>query len=379
MKTFVALLLLAATLTPCFSQIRAKRAAPIVIAHRGASGYMPEHTLAAYRLAVEQGADFIEPDLVSTKDGVLVARHENEISGTTDVGARSEFAARRATKVIDGASLTGWFTEDFTLAELKQLRCRERIPQLRPQNAEYDGRFEIPTLQEVIDLAKSMSRKVGRRVGVYPETKHPTYFRSVGLPLEEKLVRTLHRNGFRGKRDPAFIQSFEVGNLRALRKMTRLRLVQLLDAKGGPYDLAARGDKRTYADMITQAGLADVATYADGIGPNKDLIVPRDRDNKLLPHTSLVADAHAAGLVVHPFTFRRENYFLSSDLRAGSPDDPAYLRLEGKAGEEYRLFFGLGVDGLFSDNPDAAVAGREPQASSTPGKAQKRTGSKPIR
>ena len=328
------------------------RRLPLVIGHRGASGYRPEHTLASYRLAIGMGADFIEPDLVSTKDGVLVARHENEISGTTDVAAHPEFADRRATKTIDGVSLTGWFTEDFTLAELRTLRAKERIPDLRPDNTAFDGLYQVPTFQEVIDLAKRAG------VGIYPETKHPTYFDSIGLSLEEPLLATLRANGYQGPKAKVFIQSFETGNLKELNRRTRLPLVQLLSDVGAPYDLVAAGDPRTYADLSTPEGLAEIATYADGIGPSKNQIVPRDADGNLLEPTSLVDDAHKAGLLVHPYTFRNENNFLPADFRQGNPASPAYLRATGDAPAEYRLFFRLGVDGLFSDNPDTAVASR---------------------
>jgi glycerophosphoryl diester phosphodiesterase len=325
---------------------------PIVIGHRGASGYRPEHTLAAYTLAIDMGADYIEPDLVSTKDHVLVARHENDITATTDVAAQPEFADRRTTKTIDGVSITGWFTEDFTLAELRTLRAKERLPDVRPANTAFDGLYQVPTFQEVIDLAKQ------RHVGIYPETKHPTYFRSIGLPLEEPLVRALDANGYRGPNAPVFIQSFEVGNLKELNRKTRLPLVQLLDATGRPYDFVVSGDPRTYADLATPAGLAEIATYAEGIGPNKNLIVPRDAQNRLTSPTMLVRDAHRAGLVVHPWTFRRENTFLPEDFRQGNPASPFYLQATGDFPAELRLFYKLGVDGLFSDNPDIAVAVR---------------------
>jgi glycerophosphoryl diester phosphodiesterase len=331
---------------------RTWRNAPIVIAHRGASGHRPEHTLAAYELAIEMGADFIEPDLVSTSDGVLVARHENEISTTTDVAEHSEFADRQTTKMIDGIPFTGWFTEDFTLAELKTLRARERLPSLRPDNTAFDGLYEIPTLQEVIDLAQSAG------VGIYPETKHPSYFDSIGLSLEEPLVETLHDNGYRKRRAPVFIQSFETANLRELNEMTELRLVQLLNNIGQPYDFVLAGDPRTYTDLATPQGLREIATYADGIGPNKTLIVPLDAQGNLQDPTSLVDDAHAAGLVVHPWTFRNENMFLPADFRAGDPQAATYLMATGDAPAEYRLYFDLGVDGLFSDYPDTAVATR---------------------
>jgi glycerophosphoryl diester phosphodiesterase len=331
---------------------RGKRRLPLVIGHRGASGYRPEHTLASYRLAIGMGADFIEPDLVSTRDHVLVARHENEISGTTDVADHPEFADRKATKTIDGVALTGWFTEDFTLAELRTLRAKERIPLLRPDNTAFDGLFQVPTFQEVIDLAK------GAGVGIYPETKHPTYFDSIGLSLEEPLLAALGANGYQGPKAKVFIQSFEVGNLKELRRRSRLPLVQLLSDVGAPYDLVAAGDPRTYADLSTPEGLAEIATYADGIGPSKNQIVPRDPAGSLLEPTSLVADAHRAGLLVHPYTFRNENNFLPANFRQGDPDSPVYLRATGDAPAEYDRFFGLGVDGLFADNPDTAVAAR---------------------
>jgi glycerophosphoryl diester phosphodiesterase len=326
--------------------------APLVIGHRGASGYRPEHTLASYSLAIDLGADFIEPDLVSTKDHVLVARHENDITGTTDVASHPEFADRKTTKVIDGVSHTGWFTEDFTLAELRTLRARERLPEVRPTNTAFDGLYQIPTFQEVIDLAKR------GHVGIYPETKHPTYFDSIGLSLEEPLLATLRANGYHGGHAPVFIQSFEVGNLKELRRKTDLPLVQLIDESGRPYDFVVSGDPRTYRDLITPAGLAEIATYADGIGPSKNLIVPRDASNHLTAPTSLVRDAHEAGLVVHPWTFRRENTFLPEDFRRGNPASPVYPQAFGDFPAELRLFYSLGVDGVFSDNADVAVAVR---------------------
>jgi glycerophosphoryl diester phosphodiesterase len=325
---------------------------PIVIGHRGASGYRPEHTLASYQLATEMGADYIEPDLVSTKDHVLVARHENNIKDTTDVADHPEFADREATKVIDGVSVSGWFTEDFTLAELKTLRAKERLPAVRPANTAFDGLYQVPTFQQVIDLARR------RHVGIYPETKHPTYFRSIGLPLEGPLVRTLRANGYQGRNARVFIQSFEVGNLRRLNRMTDVPLVQLIDATGKPYDFVVSGDPRTYADLVTPAGLAEVATYADGVGVNKDLIVPRDAQNRLLSPTTLIRDAHRAGLLVHSWTFRRENTFLPEDFRQGNPASPVYLQAPGDFPAELRLFYKLGLDGVFSDNPDVAVAVR---------------------
>ncbi|MBY0521388.1 MAG: glycerophosphodiester phosphodiesterase [Sphingomonas sp.] len=313
-------------------------AQPIVIAHRGASGLRPEHTLASYTLAIDQGADFIEPDLVLTKDNVFVARHENDITGTTDVATHPEFAARKTTKVIDGESHSGWFTEDFTLAELKTLRAKERLPQLRPSNAKFDGQFDIPTLAEVIALAKA------HHVGIYPETKHPSYFAAIGQPMEARLVAQLKAAGWDSADAPVFIQSFEVNNLKALHKMTRIRLIQLMDSTGGPADKAAP----SYAAMTTPAGLKAVAAYAYGIGPNATMIWKGEG-----PPTSLVADAHAAGLKLHPWTFRAENFFLPSAFRVGA--DPA---AHGRIEDVIRAFIGFGVDGFFTDFPAIGVAAR---------------------
>ena len=322
---------------------------PIVIGHRGASGFRPEHTLAAYELAIAMGADYIEPDLVITSDGVLVARHENEISGTTDVAEHPEFADRETTKTIDGETITGWFTEDFTLAELKTLRAKERLPDIRPANTAFDGRFEIPSLQEIIDLAKEHG------VGIYPETKHPSYFDSIGLSLEEPLVSALEDNGFTSTGDPVFIQSFEVGNLMELSEMTDLPLVQLLDDSGAPWDLVESGDSRMYADLATPEGLAEIATYAQGIGVNKNLVIPRDENDNLIEPTSLIDDAHAAGLIVHAWAFRDENTFLPNDFRVGDPSDPEFPRTSGDGVEEQVLFLEQGLDGLFTDQPDTGV------------------------
>jgi glycerophosphoryl diester phosphodiesterase len=325
-------------------------AQPLVIGHRGASGYRPEHTLASYRLAAEMGADYIEPDLVSTKDGVLVARHEPEISGTTDVADHPEFADRKKTQLVEDTLMTGWFTEDFTLRELKTLRAKERLPALRPQNAAYDGRFEIPTFKEVLDLRARLSRQLHREIGVYPETKHPIYFRSIGLPLEPGLVRTLERYGLNRRNAPVFAQSFATHNLWAMRPWLKVPIVQLLN----PKDAHPADDPGvTYGELATPAGLRSVARYADGVGPSKDYIVPRDAAGRSLAPTSFVRDAHAAGLKVHPYTFRRENEFLPLELRSSS--DPAGI---GDLKAEIRQFFALGVDGLFTDNPDIGVAAR---------------------
>ena len=305
---------------------------PIVIGHRGASGYRPEHTLASYELAIEQGADFIEPDVVATRDGVLIARHENEIGGTTDVATHPEFAARQTTKLIDGVALTGWFTEDFTLGELQALRARERLPEVRPGSATFDGRFGIPTLLEIVDLVRRESERRERPIGLYPETKNPTWFRSIGLPLEEPLVATLHGAGYRGMDAPVFIQSFEADSLRRLAELTSMRLVQLLAA--GP-QAAERTDSRA---------LADVARYARAIGADKCLVIPRDGAEHLLAPSSLVADAHAAGLLVHAWTFRAEAAFLPANIR--------------DAAAEYAVFYATGLDGVFADQPELAVAAR---------------------
>ena len=331
------------------AMIAAATVQPLVIAHRGASGERPEHTLASYSLAIDQGADFVEPDLVMTKDKMMVARHENEISGTTDVAAHPEFAARKATKTIDGHSVSGWFTEDFTLAELKTLRARERLPQLRAANARYDGQFEIPTFREILDLVATHNRTATHKVGVYPEIKHGSYFSGLGMNMETPLLTTLKSYGYTKASDPVFIQSFEVGNLQRLRKRTKLRLVQLIDATGSPADQA----NLTYTTMVTPVGLKTVAGYADAIGVAKALIVPRDAAGKSLAPTTLIADAHAAGLKVHAWTFRAENAFLPQELRVGEAPEG-----RGKLAGELREFFDLGIDGVFSDYPGVAVSVR---------------------
>lgn len=335
---------------------------PLVIGHRGASGYRPEHTLASYRLAIAMGADYVEPDLVSTKDGVLVARHENEISGTTDVAEHPEFAGRRTTKTVDGRRVTGWFTEDFTLAELKTLRAVERLPRTRPANTRYDGRYEIPTFEEVLELVARESRRRGEVVGVYPETKHPTYFREIGLALEEPLVRALRAHHLDRPNAEVFIQSFETGNLRDLARVVRVPLVQLVDAAGAPYDLAATGDARTYADLVTPAGLREIATYADAVGANKDLVLPRDDAGETTTPSDLVDDAHDAGLDVHVWTMRDENRFMARNYWNGTDPDA-----KGDAFAEYADMYAAGVDGVFSDHPDTAVAAREELAAHSSG------------
>lgn len=318
----------------------------LVIAHRGASGNMVEHTLEAYQKGIDDGADFIEPDLVLTKDGVLVARHENEISGTTNVADKPEFADRKTTKSVDGQDYTGWFTEDFTLAELKTLRAKERLPDVRPENVQYDGQFEIPTFEEILQLLKGHEAKTGERVGVYPETKHPSYFVSIGLAHEEPMLALLGKYGFNDADDPVFIQSFETSNLRALNAKTDIRLVQLVAGQGGPFDLP---DIR-YADMLTPAGLAEIAKYADGIGPSKNLVIPRNAEGLLSGPTGLVAAAHEAGLVVHPWTFRIENVFLPADFQGGYTASAI-----GDVKAEIKAYLATGVDGIFSDNPREAV------------------------
>jgi glycerophosphoryl diester phosphodiesterase len=336
----------------------------LVIGHRGASGYVPEHTLTSYFIAIQQGADYIEPDLVSTRDGVLIARHENEIGGTTDVAQHPEFAARKTRKTIDGTPVEGWFTEDFTLAELKTLRARERIAQLRPGNARFDGQFEIPTLEEILALVRSIETQrtevvhgrgaASRRIGIYPETKHPSYFAAAGLALEKPLLATLERYGYRGRDAPVYIQSFEVGNLKALRHITQIPLVQLIAASGAPYDFVANGDRRTYADLVTPAGLREIAGYADAIGVEKSLVIARGPDDNLGTPTSLVRDAHEAGLKVHAWTFRAENYFLPTALRSGSD-----VSAPGDVGAEVKAYLATGLDGFFIDQPILGVRARD--------------------
>ncbi|WP_426210196.1 glycerophosphodiester phosphodiesterase [Massilia sp. TWP1-3-3] len=332
---------------------------PAVTGHRGASALRPEHTLASYLQAIDDGADIIEPDLVATKDGVLVARHENDISGTTNVAAASAFAARKTTKTIDGVPVNGWFTEDFTLAELKTLRAKERIPANRPANAAFDGQFEIPTLQEVIDLVKKESAARHKVIGIYPETKHPSYFKSIGLPLEKRLVDQLVASGYRGKAAAVFIQSFEVANLKELRGMTDMRIVQLIDnpknppapngaPRNAPYDFVAAGSARTYADMVTPAGLKDIAAYADVVSPYKEVIIARTAANELGTPTSFVADAKAAGLKVHTWTLRPENPFLPVSLRK---PDVASLTQRGDSVAEINAYLKAGIDGFFTDDP----------------------------
>ena len=327
-----------------------------IYGHRGAAGYRPEHTLASYRVGARLGADYIEPDLVSTKDHVLVARHEPEISQTTNVADHPEFASRKTTKIIDGQTFTGWFTEDFTLAELKTLRAKERLPAIRQHNTIYDGRYRIPTFEQVIALRDRLSRQLHRRIGLVPELKHSTYFRSIGLPLEEPFVKTLRRHHIAKAAGKVTVQSFEISNLKALnRRLPGVPLVQLFDVKTKkPGDVLAAGGSTTYGDMATPSGLRRVARYADVASPSKDYIVPRDAAGRSLAPTSFIRDAHAAGLQVVAYTFRNENTFLPLELRFGA--NPADY---GNALAEYRQFYRLGVDGVFSDNPDTAKTVRD--------------------
>lgn len=329
---------------------------PLVIAHRGASGYRPEHTLAAYELAVAMGADVIEPDLVSTKDGVLVDRHEPEISGTTDVAGRPEFAGRKTTKHRDGQQVTGWFTEDFTLAELKTLRAVERLPQLRQHNTGYDRRWQVPTFDEVLRLRADLSKRYGRPIGIIPEIKHSTYFRAKGINQERATVALVTEHRLNHPGAPVWIQSFELGNLRELRSELgyRANLVFLTTAKDAPYDLAAAGEPTTYADLTTPAGLRQLAGWGiNTLGPEKAQVIPRDADGRLGTPTALVKDAHAAGLKVTPWTFRNENSFLPADYRVGA--DPAH---HGRAIAEIVTFLRTGIDGFFTDQPDTGVEAR---------------------
>ncbi len=318
---------LALMATPSLAQTR-----PIVIAHRGASGERPEHTLLAYERAIDQGADFIEPDLVVTRDGHLVVRHENEISGTTDVAGRAEFAGRRTKKLIDGETLEGWFAEDFTLAELKTLRARERLPQLRPDSAKFDGREAIPTFQEVLDLARA------RKVGVYPEMKHPSFLAQAGLPIDGRLAEALKANGLDSATAPVFVQCFEAEPLKAFARLSKARRVQLVG-----------GDR---PEMVSAAGLKAIAAYAQGVGPDWSLVLPT-AEGTLGPATAVVADAHAVGLAVHPWTVRAENRFLPGSLRRGA--NPAD---HGDVAALFKALYAAGVDGVFSDFPGLAVAAR---------------------
>ncbi|MEV6140851.1 glycerophosphodiester phosphodiesterase [Streptomyces sp. NPDC051992] len=324
---------------------------PTVIGHRGTSGYRPEHTLGSYQLALDMGAHIIEQDLVPTRDGHLVCRHENDITATTDVADHPEFASRRTTKKVDGVSLTGWFTEDFTLAELKTLRAKERIPGTRQKNTLYDGRWEIPTFEEVLRWADREGRRRGKPVWLYVETKHPTYFRGLGLGLEEPLAKLLRRYNRHREQSPLILQSFEPGSIQRLARLVETPRVVLLSAAGErPWDFVTSGDPRTVADLVKPAGLKWMASFAQGIGPTLDLVIPKDASGRLTAPTTLVRDAHAQGLVLHPYTMRNENTFLPADFRRGT-DPNAY----GDAFGAFQAYFATGIDGVFSDNPDTAL------------------------
>ncbi|MFH9549724.1 glycerophosphodiester phosphodiesterase [Streptomyces sp. NPDC017435] len=328
---------------------------PTIIGHRGASGYRPEHTFGSYQLALDLGADIVEAgDLVPTRDGHLVCRHEPEIGGTTDVADHPEFAGRRTTKVLDGVSTTGWFTEDFTLAELKTLRAVERIPANRPHNTLYNGRWEIPTFEEVLKWQDEQTRKRGKQVWIYPETKHPTYFRRLGLGLEERVAKLLHKHGKDRKNSPVIVQSFEPSSIQRLNKLVDNPLVVLLSgAASRPWDFVEAGDPRTVADLVTRAGLREIAGYAQGIGPTLDLVIPKDAAGNLTTPTTLVKDAHAVGLILHPYTMRNENPFLPTGFRKGADAD-AY----GDSFGAFRTYFATGIDGVFTDNPDTGLLAR---------------------
>ncbi|MFI6147937.1 glycerophosphodiester phosphodiesterase [Streptomyces sp. NPDC051109] len=328
---------------------------PLVIGHRGASGYRPEHTLGSYQLALDLGADVVEQDLVPTKDGHLVCRHENEIGGTTDVADHPEFASRRTTKTVDGVAVTGWFTEDFTLAELKTLRAKERIPAVRQRNTLYDGRWDVPTFEEVLRWADREGRRRGKRVWLHVETKHPTYFRSLGLGLEEPLAKLLRRYGRDGLGAPLFLQSFEPSSIQRLSRLVSAPRVVLLSAAGTrPWDFEQAKDPRTVADLVKSEGLKWIAGFAQGIGPTMDLILPRDASGGLGAPTTLVQDAHARGLVLHPYTARNENTFLPAEYRKGT-DPNAY----GDAFGAFKRYFEQGIDGIFTDNADTGLLAAE--------------------
>ncbi|MDX3852667.1 glycerophosphodiester phosphodiesterase [Streptomyces sp. AK02-01A] len=325
-----------------------------IVGHRGASGYRPEHTLGSYQLALDLGAHVIEQDLVPTKDGHLVCRHENDITATTDVADHPEFAGRKTTKSVDGVSLTGWFTEDFTLAELKTLRAKERIPANRQRNTLYDGRWEIPTFEEVLRWAEDEGRRRGRKIWLYTETKHPTYFRGIGLGLEERLAKLLRRYGRDRKDSAIFLQSFEPSSMQRMAKLVSSPRVVLLDAAGTrPWDFKTANDPRTVSDLVKPEGLKWIASFAQGIGPTLDLIIPKDATGKLGTPTTLVRDAHAKGLILHPYTLRDENTFLPADFRRGT-DPNAY----GDAFGAFKRYFEQGIDGIFTDNPDTGLLAR---------------------
>lgn len=333
-----------------------EEAQPLVLGHRGAAGYRPEHTVGSYELAARMGADYIEPDLVSTKDHVLVARHENNIADTTNVAEVSEFADRKTTKTIDGREVTGWFTEDFTLAELKTLRAKERLPDIRQHNTLYDGRYEILTFQEVIDLRARLAKELHRPIGLLPELKHSTYFESIGLDLETPFVQTLRANHLDRPSSRTVVQSFEVTNLRELREKWKLRIPAVFNtsASGKPYDFVVSGDPRTYEDLTKPEELRKLAEFVDILGPSKHQVIPLEDDGTLGEPTSLVEDAHDAGLQVMPYTFRAENEFLPVDYRVG--DDPTDF---GRAIAEQERYLETGIDGLWCDQPDICLVARD--------------------
>ncbi|HEY0283048.1 MAG TPA: glycerophosphodiester phosphodiesterase family protein [Rhizomicrobium sp.] len=334
-------------------------ASPIVTAHRGASGYLPEHTASAYRLAIEQGADYVEPDLVMTKDGILVARHENEIGRTTDVASHPEFAARKTTRVIDGESFTGWFVEDYTFAELKTLRARERNPALRPASARHDGEETVLSLQEIIDIAKQGGDKRGRPVGLYIELKNPVYHAGIGLPMETELVKILQANGLDSADAPVFIESFWPDALMKLRGLTKVRLTFLMNSVAPPESILKAYGYDSYADVYSPAGLAKIARFADAVGPETELILPRGADGRSLAPTRFIEDAHKAGLAVHVWSLNAQNAALPLELRRGDPAAPGYAGALGDGAALAKQLFDLGADGLFTDQPDIAIAGRD--------------------
>ncbi|MGF1615651.1 MAG: glycerophosphodiester phosphodiesterase family protein [Gammaproteobacteria bacterium] len=341
-------------------RVNKRRTVPIVIAHRGASGYLPEHTLAAYAIAILQGADFVEPDLVMTLDGHLIARHDNLLNFTTDVASRLEFAGRRDTKVLDGVEVTGWFSEDFTLEEIKALGAIERLPQQRPANVRFDNQFGVPTLEEIIALVQGFEASSGRPIGLYPETKHPTYFQKRGLAMEQALVATLRRGGYEAeKRRRIFIQSFETANLKALREMTAMPLVQLLGPLGQPYDVASDAGTLSYDAMASREGLQAIAAYADGVGVEKGhFVLPAGTNTRdQIDQTSrFVEEAHRTGLVVHAYTFRAETALQPESLWCAQPEDP---RARDRLMTEIKAFLATGLDGFFVDQPDVGVKARD--------------------
>lgn len=327
-----------------------ERKRPILIAHRGSSALRPEHTLAAYAKAIQDGADFVEPDLVATKDGVLVARHENNITETTDIAARPEFAGRRTEKVIDGDTQIGWFTEDFTFAELKTLRANERLGAMRPESKGYDGQFQIVSLEEIADFVAAEAAAGGRTIGLIPEIKHSTYFASIGLAQEGRLLDRIGKSSYLS-RAPLVIQSFEVGNLKALRLKigANVQLMQLIgDPTQPPPDFAARGIERRYKDLVSKAGLAEIATYAAYLAPPVRMIIPLGPDGRLTTPTGLVEAAHAAGLRVGVWTFRPENHFLAANFRDDKGDS---ARNPSGSIAEIKRYLSTGLDAFFTDDP----------------------------